>query len=182
MTILADNTQTEISKDGFIVDTETGEVLGHAEAHERFTVDDAHAAEWVLERVQSADAEIAACDARFKAISENIAAMRKEHEKRKGWLLARFALELEAFASLELEGKKTRTFKTPYGSLSFRTVPGSVKVLDMEAAVKWAKMYEPDAVKVTESVLVSKVGPTNALPDCFEVSASSDKFYIKTGV
>ena len=182
MTSIPENKQNEISKDGFIVDTETGEVLGHAQAHERFVVDSSNAAEWVLERIQAADADVAACDARLKAISENIAAMRKEHEKRKDWLLMRFAAELEAFAAAELDGKKTRTFKTPFGSLSFRTAPGSVKVLDMEEAVKWAKMYEPEAVKVTETVLVSKVTHPNSLPDCFEVSGPADKFYIKTGV
>lgn len=182
MQSIPENRQTEISKDGFLIDAETGEVLGHAEAQGHFTVDSTSAAEWVLERIQAADADIAACDARLKAISDNLAAMRKEHEKRKEWLLGRFAAELETFAAAELNGKKTRTLKTPFGSLSFRTAPGSVKVLDMEAAVKWAKMYEPDAVKVTESVLVSKVGPVNALPDCFEVSGSADKFYIKTGV
>ena len=174
--------KTEISKDGFVVDIETGEILGHAKAQGRFAVTDAASAEWVLERIQASDAEIAALDARAKAISENIAAMRKEHEKRRDWLLTRFTLELDLFAANELAGKKTRTFKTPFGTLSYRTTPGSIKVLDMDVAVKWAEMYEPDAVKVVKSVLVSNVGPANALPDCFEVTEPADKFYIKTGI
>jgi hypothetical protein len=177
-------TDTITTHDGYIVDPETGEVLGHTEASERFAVTDIESAEWVLSKMQEAQADVLAQRCRLDAIQSQMQAMIEDKARRCSYLEARFGHELEAFAARELEGGKSKTLKTPFGSLSFRTVPGSIRVVNVELAVVWAETFEPKAVKVSKSVLVSGLkGMESGLPSAaFEVVPPNERFRIETGV
>ena len=178
------DSEPEINKDGYFVNPETGEVVGHVEASDRFTVTDIKSAEWVLAKIQIEEAEAAALETRLRAIAENIGAMKRQHERQREWLLGMYTADLKAFAEAELVGKKTRTLPTPYGSLSFRASVGSVKITDAEAALAWAEENAPDNIKTTRTVLVTGLKDrADELPaDAFEYSPAADKFYIKTGL
>ena len=171
-----------VNEDGYICDSLTGEVVGHVEVNERYVADTDQRVDWVLEGIQVQDAAIAALSLRLSAITANLTSMIKDHEQRRAWKLSRFSSDLQLFAAAQLEGKKTRTYKSPYGSLSFRTVPGSLKILDPEAALAWAESNAPEAVKVVKSVKVSEIDKAADLPECFEITEPRDAFYIKTGV
>jgi hypothetical protein len=183
-----------VSKDGFAFDPETGEIFGmvdHAgklieetDEKPRFVVDTLDKAEWVLEKMMSAESDIVALKAKLAAITDNITSQVKTQEAKLGYLHGRFGADLKQLASEQLEGKKQRSIKTAYGTLAFRTTQGSIKVTDMVAAVDWCKSFCPDALKVTESVLVTPLnGSENDLPTyAFEVTAPGETFSIKTGV
>lgn len=168
----------------WVIDLSTGEILRHVQACDEFHVEDMASAEWVLERMAEVDGDILGLEARLAAITDQMGAMVRDRKNRREWLDRRFGAELEHFAAGELLGAKTRTLKTPYGSLSFRTSPGSIKVVNEEGALEWAKAHCPEAVKVKESVLVTPLkGQEEMLPVAFfEVEGPKDRFYVKTGV
>ena len=170
-----------VNDDGYICDALTGEVIGHVEVTERYVADTEQRVDWVLEGIQVQDAAIAALGLRLSAITANLTSMIKDHEQRRAWKLARFGSDLQVFAAQQLEGKKARTYKSPYGSLSFRTVAGSLKITDPEAALAWAEANAPEAVKTVKSVKVSEIDKAAELPGCFERTEPRDAFYIKTG-
>lgn len=171
-----------IEKDGYLVDDETGEVQGLAETP-GFKVTDLSGAEWVLEKMAQEDAGILALTARRNALTANLDAMIREHQNRREWLGMRFGHELESFAEGELAGKKTRTLPTAFGKLYFRRIPGSIIVIDKDAALAWASAEAPDAVQIETRLLVSALkGREETLPAAFEVLPPADRFYIETGV
>ena len=186
--MLQENLQTT-TIDGVIYDTETGECLGTVKPE--FHVTDQASAEWVMEKVFSLDAEIAAYEARLKALSENIGAMKRTKEQQRAGILYRFGPEVENFAKENLpKGKKTWT--CPYGSVSFRTTQAKLDIADQDRAIVWAKSEAPEAVKVTESILKSMIpadkvnwimeNPTSADANGFTIVPAGESSTIKTGI
>lgn len=168
----------------YMIDANTGEVLGLAPEKAQFHVHDRASAEWVLERLSEAEAEVAALERRKTVLVANIESMQLEAERRVTFLMGRFLLELQAFAEKELAGKKTRTWKSPFGRLSFRKGKSRLVVHDEAKAVEWAKQNQPQAVKVTEKLLVSML---DNVYDDFEapglsIEPARESFAIKTGV
>lgn len=169
---------------GYLIDAETGEVLDIVEApRPQFHVEDLASAEWVLEKMHEAEGRVAGLTARLAAITDQIGAMIREENRRSEWLQHRFGAELEAFAGRELQGQKSRSLKTPFGTLSFRSTPGSIRPLDKQGALAWAKEHAPDAVVTREDLVVTPLKDRTDLPPIlFEVTPAGDRFYIKTGV
>lgn len=184
--------------DGFLVDPETGEIVGLAAFDpfdpaapapsldpEQFHVTDLRSAEWVLQKLQETDSEIARLDALCRARVEALQTKIAGQKKRRDWLLKRFAPELEQFAVKELEGKKGRTLKTGFGSLAFHKSRGriEVKAESKDAALDWLQSRYPTAIKVSKSILVSELkGHEAQLPDSlFTVVKPVDEFKICTG-
>jgi len=177
-------TQQTIEQDGFIIDAETGEILGLAKAE--FHVTDASSADWVLEKMLDAKASITREDIKLKAITDNIEAKKKDFQRKLEYLEFRFASELQVFAAKEVEGQKTKTWKGDYGQLKFRTVKGGVRVADADKALASACMNGwVHAIKVTESFQISKLDEDEkaeaaTLPG-FEVKPDTEVFDIKVG-
>lgn len=177
--------------DGLIINLETGEVVG--QERPEFQVTDEASAEWVLERIMNAEADAARDRLKLKAVAERLEAAIKASEQRAEWFRNRYGTELEEFARGRLEDAKTKTLKLTWGSISFRTVKGGLRVSDPEAALAWAKQYAPESVKVSESFQITKLPDTwreNLLvstPDDlaergFTIAADSESVSIKTGV
>lgn len=186
---------TITTDDGYVIDIDTGEVVGHLEALElpasdesgpavSFEVTDLHSAEWVLSKLLCAESVAAGLALRKAAIVANIDAQIKEQARRVDWLHRRFDADLRAYAWSEVENAKTKSLVTAYGKLSFRQAPGGITVLNQEAAVQWAEQHCPDAVKVVRSVLVTPLRPVqDQLPgDVFEIRQPSMNFHIDTGI
>lgn len=81
-----------------------------------------------------------------------------------------------------MEGSKTKTYTTPFGKLSFRTVPGKWNVIDEAKAIGWAKREHPGAVRVKESLLISELKGVELPQFAFEEVPAREAFKIDTGV
>ena len=150
--------------DDYLIDTNTGEIVEtwHGVQNptaEPFRVDSLVAAEWVLDRMARREAALVALDKRRLAIIHNLDALANTEQRALDGLHRRFDAELEAFARAELEraGGRTKTLRTAFGSISFRIVKASRRIVDMAAAVAWAKRWTPQAVRVKEDVLLSEM-------------------------
>lgn len=147
-----------VEHEGYWIDPETGEVVGVVEPKPEFRVDSRQAAEWVLQKLMDAEADVFAIQAREKAVLDNLAAQKKAAARKAEWLRARFGPELEEFARQELAGQKGKTLTLDYGKVSFRAVAGKVTVADEARAME----SFPEAVKVTKSLLISQVPKAQA--------------------
>lgn len=172
-----------VEHDGYVVDADTGEIIGHIDAAQ-FTVTDRLSAEWVLERMAEADALAAAEQMRLAAVTANIEHRIKAAQKRRNWLQLRFGPELQKYAENALVGAKSRTLVLDHGRISFARSPGSIKIANMPAAVSWAQEYAPLAIKTVHSVLVSELkGMERSLPaDVFSVQEPYDRCTVDTGI
>lgn len=141
--------------DGFIIDIETGEVLGHEK--QDFRVTDEKSADWVLEKIMDVQCERARIAIKRKALLENLDSQDKDLQRREDWLQTRFGPDLESFAREQLKDAKTKTWKGTFGRLSFRTAGGGLKVADQDKALSWAKGFAPHTIKVVESFLISQL-------------------------
>ena len=143
-----------VVEDDWIIDTETGEVIGI----EGWQIEGAVESEkelWVLQkRMLETDAKISAERMMMKSIIANCEQRIKRLESRQKWLDLRYGVSAAAMAkSLLLKGSKTYT--SPYGKISFRTTKDKIVIDDQEAFSKWAAKHCPEALK--QSVLVSKL-------------------------
>lgn len=148
--------------DGFIVDTETGEVLGFVEQPTEFLVTDEDSCNWVLKKMLKVEADIMSIDnsadvLAADAVLRNATALRRVKEKRLEYLHKRFDAELGEYARGQLQGKKERTFKTIFGAIALRFVKGGLRVADKTLALRWATTAAPDAIKVTEEFQISQL-------------------------
>ena len=175
---------TTIEQDGFIIDIETGEIIGLARPE--FHVIDADSADWVLEKILDAKANIAREDMKLKSIAENIESRKADQQRRIAYLEWKFGPELEQFAKEAVANQKTKTWKGVFGQLKFRTVKGGVRVSDPELAFETAKSQQwVEAIKTVESFQISKLpdalkSEAASLPG-FEVKPDSEVFDIKVG-
>lgn len=194
------DTPNTIEIDGMLVDESTGEVIGAAGKPE-FRVHDDESLAWIMKKLLTASAELEAIDnstavIRAKAVLDNAESMKKDAQRRIDGLLYRFQSEIGEYAKTQLKGS-SKTLKTLYGSVSFRTVNESLKVKDKDAALAWAKNYCKDAIKTTEEFQISKMPPElkadalqvlksdRPLPsylEAFDRSPATEKIEIKTGV
>ena len=110
-----------------------------AAAAPKFTIDSESAANWLLGKLASIDAEAARIKAQAEARANEL---RTDRER----LLSRFGSELEAFARQEAERRRRKTISLLQGSLSFRTVPSKLVISDGEAAFVNARTVCPEAI------------------------------------
>lgn len=149
--------ETAIDSDGWIYDLATGEVLGHAEMAERFTIDTDDAADWALQLKSKLEGDVAGIDIRLQALKEILLAVRREKVRRLSWWQWRFAPDLIEFARRKLAGTRSRTANFTWGKVQFRATQGTNEILDDAAAVAWMKVWDPSRVKVSERVTIKDV-------------------------
>jgi hypothetical protein len=143
-----------VVEDDWIIDTETGEVIGI----DGWQIEGAVESEkelWTLQkRMLETDAKISAERMMMKSIIANCEQRIKRLESRAKYLDLRYGVSAAATAkSLLLKGSKTYT--SPYGKIAFRTTKDKIVIDDQEAFTRWAIKNAPEAVK--QSVLVSKL-------------------------
>ena len=176
--------------DGYIVDAETGEVIGLAQKEE-FRVKDEDSFRWVMQKILESESKIAAIDnsAEYKqaqAIIANADSMKKDAQRRLEWLLARFTNEIAEYAKPQLV-KGSRSLKTMFGTVAFRTKKGGLKVSNEELAIQWAERNAPSAIKISKKFLISELSTTESVKalgagDAFYVAPDTETVTIKTGV
>lgn len=170
--------------DGYIVDSETGEVLGLAHAESEFHVTDRTSAEWVLDKIGQNEAALTAIEQRRAAVNANLDRQADAVRRRAAWLDARFGGELRTWANEQLATSKRKSIQLDFGKIGFRTTKGSVKVQDAVAAVAWLKERWPCAVQMEPKILVSNIPDTlrGQLPaNAFDYEPPAEKFFVTTG-
>jgi len=150
------DTGPAVDSDGWLYDPETGEVVGRADVPEAFVVDTQEKAEWVLELRSRIEGDLAGVEARLRAVTQQLEAIRRRHVRRLAWWDWKFSSSLIGFARSCLTGK-ARTARFGWGSVSFRRTPGTTQICDNAAAVEFVRTWRPELVRVVESVTVKAV-------------------------
>lgn len=187
----SESRQIAVDSEGFVYDTETGEVLGMNGVAEVFTVDSAEKADWTLEIRSRIEGQIAGIEARLKAVTEQLKAMRREQVRRLAWWEWKFGSGLIAFARQSLTGR-SKTARFGWGSVSFRQTAGTNQIIDMHSAVEWMRTWKPESIRRVETVtikdlfaaresVIEETGEEPAFP--FVVSSGpSENVTISTGI
>lgn len=173
------------------IDPLTGEVLEDLDAPSPHTASALALADYIGPRKTAAEARLAAKvaerDAWISKINEIYGPQIKREESYIAWLKTSCAETFRQYAAANLSGK-TRSMTLGLLKLAFRSKPLMIKVADPAAALAWAKANCPDAVKTTESFLISKVpyslleygiGETEGFETAFYVEPASETFEVK---
>ena len=131
-----------IREGSYLVDVETGEIVGTTDREAAWQPTTHTDVEWVVELMHIETSAIKALDVRKQTIINNLESMRKEHDRKLIWLYSRFNGALEQFARTQLEGSKRRSVKTPFGTLQLRWGRGRKEILNHTDAA--ARLEEHD--------------------------------------
>ena len=171
--------------DNSVVDQDTGEVLGNA-ISDAGEISSQTALEAILEKIADVEGRLTAQQLRHQAILENCRKLEVRTASYLAYLKAQYEPHIEAYAKTRLEGQKSKTLTTPFGSVSFRTVRGGLKVVDASLALDYAQLNGfTNAIKVTESFQISKLDPAqrelleSKVPDGFEYALDRETMSIK---
>lgn len=171
--------------DNLVVDQDTGEVLGNA-ISDAGEISSQTALEAILEKIADVEGRLTAQQLRHQAILDNCRKLEVRTASYLAYLKAQYEPHIEAYAKTRLEGQKSKTLTTPFGSVSFRTVRGGLRVVDPSLALDYAQLNGfTNAIKVTESFQISKLDPAqrelleSKVPDGFEYALDRETMSIK---
>lgn len=145
-----------IRENGWIIDPTTGEVVGAYGWLENGAVETEQDL-WILQKkMLEVDSLIVAERAQLKRIQEMCEKRIKALESRRNWVELKYGVTATEVAR-ELLPRNKKTYTSPYGEITFRTSKAKIKFTNQEAAVAWARMHDPNSIKTSSSVLISKL-------------------------
>jgi phage host-nuclease inhibitor protein Gam len=159
-----------ISADYYV--DENGEIQGIAVA-DGFRINSKSRLNWFLRRVLDLESELEAIKnsknvIKARKIIAQADRMSKKVSRRREFLVMRFASDVREYVRPQLKGS-SKTFNTIFGTVSFRTKKGGLKVKDNERAVEWAKKFMPNhldsLLKVEETFLISSLPKESIVPE-----------------
>lgn len=151
-TTIAREIETFTTEDGYIVDSETGEVVGHKDAIGG--EDLAITVERFLERRARANAAAEGLRREMNVlvagITERFETRIREQERKIEWLDVSFEPLAKQFAleKIAYQGKG-KSIKTAWGTLGFRASRESTKIVDNPTAVLFCAEHCPEALDLT---------------------------------
>jgi len=156
---MEDNATDElIRENGWVIDPNTGEVVGVYGWLEKGVVETEQDL-WILQKkMLDVDSLIIGEKAQLRRIQEMCEKRIKTLESRRNWMELKYGVSATLVAR-ELLPRNKKTYTSPYGEITFRNSKAKIKFTNQEAALTWARCHQPDAIKVAESVLVSKLSP-----------------------
>lgn len=182
---------TVVLASGYIVDMDSGEIIGHIEAVEGFVIDSKEKVDWFMRKILRHETNIDARENELEAIRVSIQAEINEEKRAITWLGYRFKADLEAFYNKEIEGQKTKTIKTNAGKLYKRQVGGGWEVKDQQALIDWVrnlkikKEHKDEVVKtrfeVSKTGLSSLFGHVGIPENLAVMTECVDDFRFDTG-
>ena len=112
---------------------------------ERFVLDSEDKVNWLLRKMANLQAERERIGAQYETMLKAL----ESEEKSLRW---RFEDDLKAFAAMQIakNGGRRKSLHLLQGTLSFRTLPQSVKVANAEAALEYAKANNLPCVATVE--------------------------------
>ena len=175
--------------DGELWDDETGNYLGPKSSWIEGDIDNEEKALLFMRRHLQLSTDLAARKAELEVVKANIEKMVADQAKRLEWWEARYGWQMAIHARANLG--KTKTWRSPFGTIAFRTSAPKVTVVDEDKAIEWAEVSCPSAVKVKRSLLISQVpdsikdqilaNPNEAEEVGFGVVPAEETYTIKTG-
>jgi hypothetical protein len=179
-------------------DSETGEYAGPASVEAwPAVIDSEESALFISRKIIQAESELMAKLIEQEAIKTNLEIMVRRHLSKVEYFRKAYNGQLTEYAFQQLPRKADgsfagKTWTNPYLSVRFTTVKPALKVDDEEKVLRFAEFNVPDAVKVTKTVLVSKIdgdirtmlmgNESLAASHGFRVEAEKQSATIKTGV
>lgn len=120
---------------------------GETFAKHNFSICDEDSANWYLRKQATLATEIARIKAQADAIIKPLLA---DSER----LQSRFEAELQAWAQEQIaaRGGKRKTLDLLQGSIAFRTVPASIKIVSDEEAFVYARTFHADLIQTIEKL------------------------------
>jgi hypothetical protein len=169
--------------DNFVVDQD-GVILG--EVVTEGAIASQEALEVVLERMADVESQLVALKTKHEAIIENCRKLEVKKASYLAYLRGVYSNPIEAYVKSRLEGQKSKTLTTPYGSVSFRTVKGGLRVANNDLAASYAfNTGLSHAVKLTFNFQISKLTDeqrdaiATTLPEGFEMVPDRESMSIK---
>lgn len=145
-----------------LINVETGEFLGCAEVPPE-DVDTVKLAEWLGDRLQERGATLAGLEAEYQWQIDRINALydsRIANQRNAiAWLKTKWETRLMELARSVISEGKRRSCVIGLLKLSLKKSRESTEVQDVARSVEWARKWCPDAIQVSEKVLVSKLTP-----------------------
>ena len=178
-----DKSKFDIIGDSYF-DIETGEYAGPVDGwlgEELKTEDDVLLA---LQRLLKYESELKAEQLATQSIIERCKTMVKDKERKVNWLQARYGAQIANFAKSQLTGK-AKTWKCPWGQVSFRTSTPTLSIIDEEKAAMVIPL-NLDAIKLETKIYKSKIPKEIQLtlveqyPDLFSMTEATENFTVKT--
>jgi hypothetical protein len=172
-----------------LYDDETGEFLGLADGF-LTGVSDYETLVTYMSRLSRYEAEVRATEIQLEAVIENTRKLIEAKKRKVEWLRSRFERDATLVAHTLLprnaEGEITgKTFRCAHGTVSYRTRNATAAVANEDQAIAWALANNPDAIKTTQKVLISKLpakdwAEEGRCPDGFEIIPESESVTFKT--
>lgn len=135
-----------VTIDGMLIDAETGEIAGVADA---VPEEDAESlALWLGERKTWLEAQLQARRAEkefwIQRVDERFDPQIRDIERSLEWILGNpvWTRKLREYAKQQLEGAKKRSFNVGLLKLGFRTKPGGLRVVDDKAALDYVSDHD----------------------------------------
>jgi hypothetical protein len=184
-----------IEIDGDLFDDETGEYAGPTGRDLPSVLESEEDLLKYMRILLDAETRATAEEMKYKSVLDNINKMVKRHKSKVNYLRTMYEGQAAKVATTLLPRDKdgnlrTKTYRCPFGTIGQRTTQPSLKIVSQDAALGFAKMECPQAIKVQESVLVSMVpehlktlllaNPENAESFGFQVNEGGESVTIKT--
>ncbi len=148
----------------------------------RFCVDSRDKANWLLRKLAAIEAERALVKAQAEEIIRGL-------DGDAARLRALHGADLREWARAELAGGRRKTLPLLFGSVSFRTVPASLRVAGSREAIEYAKGQGWDVVRVAETLdadgyrqqAAAVLHETGEVPPGVEVVPERESFSLRFG-
>jgi phage host-nuclease inhibitor protein Gam len=140
----------------------------------------------IVKRIKECDDAVRDIQAQVEyeiaALRAKAASIAGKYARRKEWLAATYTPALEAFARKQTEGKREKSVSLLSGAVGIRLGRSSLRILDMDAAVAYAKKSGLE-VKCIETVAVSALKEhfenLGEVMDFAEYTKGAESFFIK---
>lgn len=149
----AESLEPEIAEiGGRLMNLTSGEFLDPSE--ERFCIDSMDRLDWALETLGDLEREKAKREAKKRDLVGAADKKIAETDREIAAFKRRFEPEIRAFSANELirTNSRIKTLRTFYGEVSFKSVAARLSVIDLAAALTWAREHAPSIIRVQESV------------------------------
>jgi hypothetical protein len=129
------------------------------------------------------ETELKAQQLAMQSVVERCKSMVKDKERKVQWIQAKYGAQIADYAKKQLTGK-AKTWKCPWGQVSFRTSTPTLSIIDEEKAAMVIPL-NLDAIKLETKIYKSKIPKEVQLtlveqyPELFSMTESTENFTVK---
>ena len=137
-----------------------------------------------MQKLMQYETELKAQQLAMQSVVERCKSMVKDKERRVQWIQDKYGAQIADYAKQQLTGK-SKTWKCPWGQVSWRTSSPTFSILDEEKAALVIPL-SLDAIKIETKVYKSKIPKEVQLtlvdeyPELFSMTEPVENFSIKS--